>query len=274
MKNTEYYQSGKHKHNVLLAGIKGNEKIQLNKTARISSYNDSPTTCSFCKTALDYKIRKNKFCSSSCAAKFNNSKRPPRTEASKIKTSNSMKGRPNPNKGLTLENYIRKNPTCSVILNTCIICNKKFYTKGKTQTRKTCGSNSCIIHSKVGNRPYINGRRKLFYYFNKHQDKKVLLESTWEFDLATWLDEQGIVWLRPAFIPWYDQICEKDRIYYPDFYLPEFNLYLDPKNPTAMKHDQYKMSQVEKLVPIIYGNIPYLQEQINGLRSQNRTDDP
>jgi len=32
--------------------------------------------------------------------------------------------------------------------------------------------------------------------------------------------------------------------------------------PTAMKKDQYKMSQVEKLIPIIYGNLEKIKTEI------------
>ena len=45
-------------------------KEQHNK--RITLYNESPNKCSCCDRTLSYEKRKNKFCSSSCAAKINN----------------------------------------------------------------------------------------------------------------------------------------------------------------------------------------------------------
>jgi len=114
----------------------------------------------------------------------------------------------------------------------------------------------------VGNRTYTNGRRKLFYYYNKNQDKTVLLESSWEFDLAKWLDDNNIVWHRPKYIKWFDDKTNRNRLYYPDFYLPKFNLYLDPKNPTAMKKQQDKMTIISSMVNILFGDLELIKKEI------------
>lgn len=41
-------------------------------TAKIQTYMGSPAHCGHCNVSLEYKNRKNKFCSQSCAASFNN----------------------------------------------------------------------------------------------------------------------------------------------------------------------------------------------------------
>ena len=89
-----------------------------------------------------------------------------------------------------------------------------------------------------------------------------MLESSWENNLAIWLDDHNIKWIRPKHIKWYDTISQKERLYYPDFYLPEIDLYLDPKNPTAMIDNQYKMEKVEKLISIVYGDLDKIKEKI------------
>lgn len=69
----------------------------------------------------------------------------------------------------------------------------------------------------------------------------ILLDSSWEEALAKRLDEQKILWVRPVTpIEWIDgnNIVHN---YFPDFFLPEHNLYLDPKNPAAY------MNQIEKI---------------------------
>jgi len=45
---------------------------QKNKTKRIEGYNLNPSICKFCGSLLSYEKRKNKFCSHSCSASFNN----------------------------------------------------------------------------------------------------------------------------------------------------------------------------------------------------------
>ncbi len=57
----------------------GYEKTKKIFEARWNSYKKSylsnPNYCACCNSELDYKLRKNKFCSKSCSAKFNNTKR-------------------------------------------------------------------------------------------------------------------------------------------------------------------------------------------------------
>lgn len=59
--------------------------------------------------------------------------------------------------------------------------------------------------------------------------KGVKLDSKYEYEVAKNLDENHIEWKRPSYLIWEDDDGIKHR-YYPDFYLPEFNVYLDPKN--------------------------------------------
>jgi len=81
----------------------------------------------------------------------------------------------------------------------------------------------------------------------------VLLDSKWELELAKRLDDLHIDWIRPDPIEWID---EKGlvRNYFPDFYLPDYDLYLDPKNPYACEVQKDKidalLTQVQNLVII------------------------
>lgn len=259
MKLTSYYQSGQQVTNILLAREKATVQSQLNKQKRIYDYNTSPTLCKECTCALDYEHRKNKFCSNSCAALFNNKNRKPRSIESREKTSNALKGKLKPRRIIDNSKHVL---FCRISWNQCPVCNTMFYSKGWGIPLKCCGKTECVVHLKVGNRPYKNGRRKIFYYFNKHQCKEVMLESTWEYELAKWLDTNNIKWIRPTYIKWFDSVKNKERLYYPDFYLPDIDLFLDPKNPTAMKIDAYKMSQVEKIIPIVYGNLDKIKQSI------------
>lgn len=262
MKTTEYYKSGKHLTNVLAARDKANAASQVNKTKRIAAYDADPVRCKHCETALPYTGRHNRFCNKSCAALFNNSLRPIGCD-SRIAQAEKLRG-----KVFSTEEKIsrkRNKPSNSfskIQWNTCRCCGIVFYTRTWSAARASCGKVECTVHLKVGNRPYANGRRKLFYYFNKHQNKTVMLESSWENELAIWLDANNIVWHRPKYIKWVDSLVNKERLYYPDFFLPEYNVYLDPKNPTAMKFDHYKMTIVSSLIPIVYGDLEIIKEKI------------
>jgi len=76
--------------------------------------------------------------------------------------------------------------------------------------------------------------RKTFYY------KGYILESSYELLLAQELDNNNIQWVRPKRFYWLD-IFGKKRHYTPDFYLPEYDIYLDPKNNYLIKTDIEKI---------------------------------
>ena len=70
--------------------------------------------------------------------------------------------------------------------------------------------------------------------------KEILLDSSWELELAKRLDELEIKWVRPDPIPWVDGEGVTHN-YFPDFYLQDYDLFLDPKNPQAMKVQKKKL---------------------------------
>jgi len=76
--------------------------------------------------------------------------------------------------------------------------------------------------------------------YQKKDGSIVKLESSWEVVLAKRLDELNIEWIRPEPVPWQD-IKGRTHNYFPDFYLPKYDLFLDPKNTYA------RASQKEKL---------------------------
>lgn len=89
--------------------------------------------------------------------------------------------------------------------------------------------------------------------YTKKDGTIVSLDSFWEEALAIRLDTIGVNWIRPSPIKWIDN----DNVthnYFPDFYLPEFDLYLDPKNPYAVKAQQVKIQclkqQIQNLIII------------------------
>ena len=72
----------------------------------------------------------------------------------------------------------------------------------------------------------------------------VLLDSSWEVALAKRLDSLDIKWERPEEpLEWIDQ-NNKFRNYFPDFYLVDYKVYLDPKNNEAMRKQKEKIDWI------------------------------
>jgi hypothetical protein len=83
--------------------------------------------------------------------------------------------------------------------------------------------------------------------------KGILLDSTWEYELAKRLDFLNIKWIRPEPLKWKD-LRGLEHHYFPDFYLLDYDLFLDPKNPIAYKVQKEKIDILNNT----YSNIKFL----------------
>lgn len=75
------------------------------------------------------------------------------------------------------------------------------------------------------------------------QGNLVKLDSSYEVIVAKELDKNKISWIRPAPLPWIDSEGNT-RFYFPDFYLPNYDVYLDPKNPFLARRHRDKIQRV------------------------------
>jgi len=83
-------------------------------------------------------------------------------------------------------------------------------------------------------------------YYTKKDGNVVLLDSSWEEVLAMRLDELNISWTRPEIpLQWIDNKNIKHN-YFPDFYLNDYDLYIDPKNPAAYNNQIEKINYLTK----------------------------
>lgn len=237
-----------------------NTKQTLEKEERINQYNLNPNIC-ICGKPKPWLTKKNKYCSASCAAFHTNISRGKRTIETIEKISNSLIDFCKTNKR-DYSNRSKTKTKCVVCFHKCTMCSNIILSKSSKPGRKTC-SRECQIHASVGVRNYVNGRRKNIYYTHK-SGQIILLESSWELKLAEYMDKNNIDWERPKPINWID-LESKSRLYYPDFYLPKFNLYLDPKNPWVISQSLDKMKIIKSLIPILYGDIKILIEELSKL---------
>lgn len=112
---------------------------------------------------------------------------------------------------------------------------------GHPQTQKTKDKLSKI--AKINELGGHTSKKQIFY--KTIEGNVVYLQSSYEIKVANELDNNGIKWTRPKFIEWIDDNKLSHR-YYPDFYLCDFDIYLDPKNYFLQKKDRLKIELVQK----------------------------
>jgi hypothetical protein len=165
--------------------------------------------CKFCskkfiKKNTFIKSSPNNFCLKSCAAKYNNHYRVVSIQTKK-KISKKLLGKKVTGAkliALRKRALARKKPD---VKTKCKICKKKFYTYAcPSKRRKTC-SDICKIKAQVLIRPYQNGSKRITPYFNPFENKKVLLDSSWEVKVADLLCKYKIAWNRPEPLNWVDK---------------------------------------------------------------------
>lgn len=76
------------------------------------------------------------------------------------------------------------------------------------------------------------------FYVNDSYGNLICLQSTYELKCSEILNELKINWIRPKSLK-YD-----NKNYFADFYLPDYKIYLDPKNSYKAKIDLTKIQKV------------------------------
>lgn len=180
---------------------------------------------------IELNSTQNKFCSQSCANSYNNKNRSPRSVESRKKTSESVKK----------NRYKRSNGRpliCKVSF--CSICNTVIKNKRSKTCSKTCFS---VLQSTKMKLRLRKGRwfTKAQWYVSPYAGR-VFLESSWEVTVANELDYYKIKWIRPKYFKYL--LNNEIKSYYPDFYLIDFDVYLDPKNLYQQKIDKDKLAAV------------------------------
>lgn len=127
---------------------------------------------------------------------------------------------------------------------------------GKSHTKETKQK----ISEKALLSPHRRLRRNIIEY------KGVKLDSSWELILAQRLDELNVKWNRPEPLKWMDKEG-KIHHYFPDFYLEDYDIFLDPKNPHAITVQKNKLTILLKQ----YTNILIL-DSLESCRNFNPKD--
>ena len=84
---------------------------------------------------------------------------------------------------------------------------------------------------------------KVKLYFKKKDGTEIYLQSSYEIKYATFLEESNVSWIRPGPLNWIDDSGNSHK-YYGDFYLQDFDVYVDTKNDFLIKKDAEKIKRV------------------------------
>lgn len=226
------------------------QKFEIEKNKKIANYLQLPTICSFCSTMLSYDKRKNKFCDSSCAAQFNNTNRIFYNSKS-FKEKQRQYAKDNP-KGWALDRskcysngYRRKIRLKKVKLFQCLECKKEFtaynYQKRKYCSRLCSNKNSYHINSTIVHRSIYRGYQ---------------MDSGAERLFAESCDKLKIKWHKNTsqYFKFIDN-KGKERKYYPDFYLLDYDIWVEVKgNRYVRDDDNLRRAAVNKPVLLIMSN--------------------
>jgi hypothetical protein len=210
--------------------------------------------CKNCLIEFVPKDRRGIFCSKNCSAKYTNA----RKDWSKIKTGPPSKTIKKSRKPLIIK-YTKINGIKTYGEYICHSCNNSFL---RLKYQVKCCSIECRDNIRSKNKCL---KRRL-PYFNKNDNLTIELQSNWEIIIAEWLDLNNIRWSQPSNrFSWYDVILNKNRTYLPDFYLIDYNCYLDVKNPIKQKQDESKISQLIKMLPLYVGDIEYIKNMVKNM---------
>jgi hypothetical protein len=194
--------------------------------------------CENCESEHDGSYASGRFCSLKCSRGFS-------TKAKRKEINGKV------SKKLSIS---RGGPCMTIFL--CLSCEKK-YERAKRASKfcsKSCAMRYMSNNATISTRKILsdtakktglggNRNRSAFGWYDSPIAGRVFLESSWEHKVAQELDVNNQTWCRPSALNWIDKF-EKTHKYYPDFYLIEYGIYLDPKNEYLQLCDKEKIDAV------------------------------
>jgi len=175
------------------------------------------------------------YCSQSCAALVNNAKRGPMSRAQKIKIARALTGRKSPHAGIIKiprVEVVCANPKC-----------RKVFLKERWMKKKFC-SNKCAMKV-IGGKPTSPKAARGKAGIRKDISETIYFYSRWETNLARLFNHLGIKWI---YQPRTFDLGSQN--YTPDFYLPDYDVYIEVKN-FLWKYSKIRDRKFRKLYPDI-----------------------
>jgi hypothetical protein len=131
--------------------------------------------------------------------------------------------------------------------------------KRRIWTQKMKDAISKVMHDVVLRNPdsysasNVCGRTKITEY------KGFKLNGSWELEVAKWLDSLNLNWTNKIVTPFEYQWQGRLHLYFPDFYLPERNLYIEVKG-YERDRDREKWKVVPNLLILKVKEIQQIQK--------------
>lgn len=138
--------------------------------------------------------------------------------------------------------------------------NKKYWTDDNrdkhSKAMKKCVLNNPSVYS-IKN---ISGRVKMIE-INDYNGNCMKVKGTWELAVATYLTNNKIEWTNKIKQPFTYFWNNSWHLYFPDFYLPELNIYIEVKG-YERERDRCKWAVVNNLIVLKYNEINKIQNNI------------
>lgn len=142
----------------------------------------------------------------------------------------------------------QRQESCPIIHYVCPQCQQEFESRQKRKfCSRACGRNAGAIG---GLQPNSTKVHRTIY-------KDYQMDSGAELAFAKLLDQHGIKWEKNSTrsFPFVDS-QGKDRLYYPDFYLPQYNHWIEIKGKRYVREDdQLRLEAVSNIELIMSNNI-------------------
>lgn len=204
-------------------GVRNKNKIKRELAENFYLLN--PNHCKQCHSVLPYHKKENTFCNKSCSAIYQN--------ISKTKP-----------KKISMRSIWQQNR----LLIECKECGISFsVTRKESKHRKYC-SVSCSNKNKY----HINSTRKKTCVYKGYK-----MDSGAEYQFALLLDKHNIVWIKNT--KTYFMFTDSDgksRKYYPDFYLVDYNYWIEIKGKRYIrKDDNLRLASVGNIERIMSNNL-------------------
>ena len=217
-----------------------------------NSYNKNPKLCKQCKEPIPYKKRNNEFCSQSCATKYNNSLRGPKTEEEKEKISRTLLKHFNwSDEDIDKLKSGELKKTRKNVDKVCPTCHKEF--KGKPNQiycSQKCVHNSPDYKEKM--------RNKQLELIKKGKHKGWITRNIDSYAEKYWmdvLDNNNIKYIRED---------HTNKKYFLDFLIEKNGNFIDleidgkqHKEPDRLEHDKERDEYITTELGFIVYRIPW-----------------
>ena len=208
-------------------------------------YLDNPNICPSCNNIIEYNKRRNKFCNHKCSAFYHNSKcitpqkeknisKNPWTEERRRLWGIKMKNR--------IVNYhIWTEEEKESARQRSKKINKEYWTEERRIEQSQRMKRIIQENPESYSSKNVCGRNKQIEY------NGIRLNSSWELIVVKWFEENGIFWKRNEVgFKYYWEEKQKYHTYFPDFYLPDSDRYVEVKGYETDR-DRCKWKVVENL---------------------------